>query len=114
MDDTRRTQGEWRMNFGEVLLHYERFLFLPPPLNLVQFFAFILAFIANMMCCRTSDYYRWFLLGHWTTRDRVIGRLSREKEKDQEYNASQGPPDNSPGPQTKSQEKKRFRSQRYP
>jgi len=78
MGDTRRTQGEWRVEFGDHLLHYERFLIIPPPLNLIQFMFFLIALVGQYK----SKKYQEFLFGDWNSRDRAISRLYRDKFKD--------------------------------
>jgi len=77
MGDTRRTQGEWRVEFGDHLLHYERFLIIPPPFNLIQFGLFLIVAIFR----HQNEEYREFLFGDWNSRERAIGRLYREKFK---------------------------------
>jgi len=83
MGDKRRTQGEWRVEFGDLVLHYERFLIIPPPFNLVQFFLFICAFLFRYKG------YRDFLFGDWTSRDRAIGKLLRDKNRNHPHLTSQ-------------------------
>jgi len=76
MTQGRPIEGEWSVAFGKVLLHYERFLFFPPPFNILQIFAFCLG---ALFCCK---HYRWILFGSQETRDRIIRRLLRQKLND--------------------------------
>uniref|UniRef100_A0A6B2KYF7 Polycystin cation channel PKD1/PKD2 domain-containing protein n=1 Tax=Arcella intermedia TaxID=1963864 RepID=A0A6B2KYF7_9EUKA len=111
MEDSRPIEGEWSVATGEILLHYERFLFLPPPLNILQFFLFgaLLPFAAISFCCTPIEgrppskrciegnlsfmkKVHKVIFASWDVRDRLLHHLIREKAPQRKEPAKPAPP----------------------
>jgi len=56
---------KWHHLNGQLLLHYERFVFLPPPFNLLHFSLHVLAYIIPTLKKKWITEARWRLVGKW-------------------------------------------------
>jgi len=79
MQEDKPIEGQWSVAHGDLLLHYERFPFFPPPFLFIQAIIFVVASFFSCCCCRDWE-FSWILVGHWTSEDRLVDRLFEEKK----------------------------------
>jgi len=79
----RRIEGEWSQEMGTLLLHYERFPFLPTPFNIIQIFVLLIAIPIQYCDEEKWRSFVWNFLPGWTPRDRITWQLYWEEQKNQ-------------------------------
>jgi len=79
----RRIEGEWSQEMGTLLLHYERFPFLPTPFNIIQIIVLLIAIPIRYCDDQKWKSFVWNFLPGWTPRDRITWQLYWEEQKNQ-------------------------------
>jgi len=87
-DDLRKTiKQKWHHLNGELLLHYERFVLMPPPFNTIHLLYYLFCYIFLYKKCIRNK--RWKLIGKWKHEEDWIARQKR-KILEERYTLSHG------------------------